>query len=414
MIPKFKKVKIASGNLILVKNKSINTFLRSFADKLNRDKSLILAANRIDLAKMDQADPKYDRLKLDAARIKAIAADVWKVAKLPSPLHLELEKHTLPNGLKLRKISVPLGVVGVIYESRPNVTVDVFALCFKSGNAVILKGGKEAENTNRALVKIIQKNLREHGLPSELITLLPSDREAVYELLNARGWVDVIIPRGGQGLINFVRENSKVPVIETGAGIVHSFFDESGKIEFGRDILFNAKTRRPSVCNSLDTLVMHQKRLHDLAKIVAPLAAKQVEIFADTQAFRALAKHYPEQLLHRATPESFGQEYLSLKMSIKTVKNLDEALEHIRTYSSKHSEAIISEKRSNIERFLNEVDAACVYANTSTAFSDGAQFGLGAEIGISTQKLHARGPMGLRELTSYKWIVEGKGQIRTN
>lgn len=437
---KLLKVQKASRKLAYLSDLKINQILKDLSKELKLQTKNILAANQKDLknlikqSEQGSQDPKYDRLKLTAERINAIAADLLNVSKLPSPLHKILEKKTLKNGLQLSKISVPLGVVGVIYEARPNVTIDVFSLCLKSGNACILKGGSDAQNSNIVLAKIIQKVLVKRQVDQNIIYLLGGDgqlthqdqREALSIILQATSYIDVIIPRGGQSLIKFVRENSKVPVIETGAGIVHTFFDESGKLEYGRNIILNAKTRRPSVCNSLDTLIIHEKRLKDVPKLVEPLLKYNVEIFADKKAHTVLAakkssnrgpsvRHsaYNHTLLHFATPEDFGREFLSLKMSIKTVRNLDEALEHIQTYSSKHSEAIISENSKNIERFLNEVDAACVYANAPTSFSDGGQFGMGAEIGISTQKLHARGPMALPELTSYKWLVKGKGQIRT-
>jgi glutamate-5-semialdehyde dehydrogenase len=305
-----------------------------------------------------------------------------------------------------------MGVIGVIYEARPNVSFDVFSLCFKTGNACILKGGSDASYSNEAIISVIHKVLKKHGVDTGVAALLPPDRAATEALLNAVGYVDVIIPRGSQGLIDFVRKNAKVPVIETGAGIVHTYFDESGDLGKGKAIVNNSKTRRVSVCNSLDCLIIHESRLNDLPAITELLIKSDVEIFADAQAYEALKQTYPQDLLQQASEEHFGTEFLAYKMSVKTVKSLDEALDHISNFSSKHSEAIISEDADSIEKFLNAVDAAAVYANASTAFTDGAQFGLGAEIGISTQKLHARGPMGLEELTSYKWLVQGDGQIR--
>jgi glutamate-5-semialdehyde dehydrogenase len=373
----------------------------------------LLQENKKDLDRMDPADPKYDRLTLTAERIKAIAADIENVAGLNSPLGSVLSDKTLPNGLHISKVRVPLGIVGVIYEARPNVTFDVFALCFKTGNISILKGGSDADNSNRAIIKIIHEVLSAHNIDVNVATLLPVEREATEALLNAVGYVDVLIPRGSQGLINYVRSNSKVPVIETGAGIVHTYFDETGDLDKATAIVDNAKTRRVSVCNALDCLIINSKRLGDLVHIVEPLGQKQVTLYADKTAYNILDGIYPTELLHEAQPEHFGTEFLSMKMAIKTVDSLDEALNHIAINSSKHSEAIISEDENHIEAFLNQVDAAAVYVNASTAFTDGAQFGLGAEIGISTQKLHARGPMGLEELTSYKWIVKGNGQIRT-
>ncbi|MDN3547908.1 glutamate-5-semialdehyde dehydrogenase [Mucilaginibacter aquaedulcis] len=373
----------------------------------------LLTENQKDLDRMDPADPKYDRLKLTPTRIESIAADMVNVAGLDSPLGKQLSETNMPNGLSITKISVPLGVVGVIYEARPNVTFDVFALCFKTGNISILKGGSDADFSNQAIISVIHKVLLKHNLDTRIVTLLPAEREATSALLNAVGYVDVLIPRGSQSLINFVRENSKVPVIETGAGIVHTYFDESGDLEKGAQIIENAKTRRVSVCNALDCLIIHSARINDLPQLTHILKEKQVELFADETSYAALKSTYPNQLLHKAEPQHFGTEFLSMKMAIKTVDNFKQALEHIAINSSKHSEAIISENADHIATFLNDVDAAAVYANVSTAFTDGAQFGLGAEIGISTQKLHARGPMGLNELTSYKWIVKGNGQTRT-
>jgi glutamate-5-semialdehyde dehydrogenase len=321
-----------------------------------------------------------------------------------------MENKTLENGLQLRKVTVPLGVIGIIYEARPNVTFDVFTLALKSGNGLVLKGGSDADFSNRAIMSLIHQVLEKHGLPVAAVQLLPPDRAATKALLEAVGFVDVIIPRGSQGLINFVRENAKVPVIETGAGIVHTYLDESANLAQAQDIIHNSKTRRPSVCNSLDCLIIHEHQLEKLESLIQPLLKSGVQIFADDRAFAQLQGH---ELIQKANESHFGTEFLSLRMSIKTVKNLDEALDHIATYSSKHSEAILSENQENINRFLMEVDAAAVYANASTAFTDGNQFGLGAEIGISTQKLHARGPMALKELTSYKWIINGNGQIRS-
>jgi glutamate-5-semialdehyde dehydrogenase len=390
----------------------INKVLLDVAKAAIEQTDYLLQENKKDLERMDSADPKYDRLTLTADRLEDIAKDIENVAGLDSPLGTVLSDKTLPNGLHIKKVRVPLGVVGVIYEARPNVTFDVFALCFKTGNISILKGGSDADNSNRAIIKIIHQVLSAHQIDVNTATLLPVEREATEALLNAVGYVDVLIPRGSQNLINYVRSNSKVPVIETGAGIVHTYFDETGEIEKAVAIIDNAKTRRVSVCNALDCLIINSKRLGDLVHITEPLAQKEVQIYADKKAYEVLDGLYPANLLEEAKPEHFGTEFLSMKMSIKTVDNLQQALEHIAINSSKHSEAIISEDELNIETFLNRVDAAAVYVNTSTAFTDGAQFGLGAEIGISTQKLHARGPMGLEELTSYKWIVKGNGQIR--
>jgi len=390
----------------------INTILEDVAAEAIAQTAFLLQENQKDLDRMDSADSKYDRLKLTAERIKAIADDMVAVAKLESPLGQVISEDTRPNGLHISKVRVPLGVVGVIYEARPNVTFDVFALCFKTGNICILKGGSDADFSNRAIISVIHSILIKHNIDINAATLLPVEREATEVLLNAVGYVDVLIPRGSQSLINYVRNSSKVPVIETGAGIVHTYFDETGDLDKGAEIIFNAKTRRVSVCNSLDCLIINSGRLNDLPAIAAKLAEKEVELFADERAYGILKGNYAIQLLNRAEPEHFGTEFLSLKLAIKTVDSISEALDHIAQYSSKHSEAIISESDENIKTFLNLVDAAAVYANVSTAFTDGAQFGLGAEIGISTQKLHARGPMGLQELTSYKWIVKGNGQVR--
>jgi len=405
----FRSVKHASRKLGLLsedlRKKTLESLMETTMDQI----PAILEANKLDLQKMDRDDPKYDRLLLTAERIKGIIEEVRQVSALPSPLHRILEKRILENGLELEKITVPLGVIGIIYEARPNVTFDVFCLALKSGNGLVLKGGTDADASNRAIMNVIHQALDQNGIPKEAFQLLPADRSATQALLEAVAFVDIIIPRGGQGLIDFVRKNSKVPVIETGAGIVHTFFDESADLEKGKGIILNAKTRRPSVCNSLDCLIIHQSRLGDLSELVSPLLEKEVIIFADKQAFAHLPSHH---LIQPAEEDHFGTEFLSLKMAIKTVGSLEAALDHIEKYSSKHSEAIISGDEENINLFLDSVDAAAVYANASTAFTDGNQFGLGAEIGISTQKLHARGPMALQELTSYKWIVRGNGQTR--
>jgi glutamate-5-semialdehyde dehydrogenase len=334
------------------------------------------------------------------------------VSKLPSPLGRVLDKRQHQNGLELTKVSVPLGVIGIIYESRPNVTFDVFSLCIKSGNACILKGGSDAEFSNIAIVEIIKQVIMKYELDENILALLPADRSATTELLNAVDYVDIIIPRGSQNLINYVRDNSRVPTIETGAGIVHTYVDKSADLQKSIDIVKNAKTRRVSVCNALDCLIIHEDRLTDLVEILQPLEQSKVHIYADARALNAIKGVYPSKLLQPAEAEHFGTEFLDYKMSIKTVSDLAEALDHINEYSSKHSEAIVAEDEDAIERFLKSVDASSVYANTSTAFTDGAQFGLGAEIGISTQKLHARGPMALEEMTSYKWVIRGEGQVR--
>jgi len=402
----------ASRSLNLVIDDTINQVLLSLANEAVVQTDVILAANAKDLTSMDKSNPMYDRLLLTRERIEGIACDIRDVAALPSPLGKILMETVRPNGMDIKKISVPFGVVGIIYEARPNVSFDVFSLCLKSGNACVLKGGTDAYHSNAAIVKIIQSVLVKSGLDKNIVTLLPAGREATAEIMNAVGFVDVIIPRGGKGLIDFVRNNSKVPVIETGAGICHSYFDEFGDLEKGKEIIFNAKTRRVSVCNALDCLLIHEKRLPHLYSLCKKLTEKQVIIYADIKAFTFLNGKYPKSLLQKATDESYGTEFLDFKMSIKTVESLEKAIDHITKFSSKHSECIVSEKEENILLFEKTVDAACIYANVSTAFTDGAQFGLGAEIGISTQKLHARGPMGLSELCTYKWIIKGDGQTR--
>lgn len=408
----FRSVQAASRKLSLMPQEKINETLLMLADAAVADIPSILEANRKDLDLMPESDPRFDRLRLTEQRIRDIAADIRNVAALPSPLGLTLEHRTVQSGLDLQKVAVPLGVIGVIYEARPNVTFDVFSLCLKSGNACILKGGSDAENSNRYIQTLIKRVLASAGLDEDIVALLPTDRQATTELLQAVGYVDILIPRGSQNLINFVRDNAKVPVIETGAGIVHTYFDKSGDVKKGADIIFNSKTRRVSVCNALDCLIIHASRLQDLPKLVAGLAEKNVILYADERSLERLRPEYPANLLHLAEPQHYGTEFLDYKMSIRTVDSFAEALEHIHTYSSKHSEAIVAEDEKTVDDFLLTVDAAAVYANASTAFTDGAQFGLGAEIGISTQKLHARGPMALRELTSYKWLVRGNGTVR--
>jgi len=412
-IPLFRKAAEAGRKLTVTGGSKINDVLLKLADAVERNIPFILAENEKDLSKMDHNDPKFDRLLLTEERIKGIASDIRNVASLPSPVGRILDQRVRPNGLKISKVSVPFGVVAVIYEARPNVTLDVFSLCFKSGNACILKGGSDAIHSNMALVNVITQILEEEGIDRNVVTLLPAGRSETMQLLKARDFIDLIIPRGGKSLIDFVRENALVPVIETGAGICHTYFDEYGDREKGKIIINNAKTRRVSVCNALDCLVIHEKRLDDLPYLVSLCAGKNVIIYADRKALSALRSKYPDHLLQPATKESWGTEFLSYKMAVKTVASLDEAIKHISRYSSKHSEAIISEDPGRIKMFFDLVDAAAVYSNTSTAFTDGAQFGLGAEIGISTQKLHARGPMALEELTTYKWIIEGNGQIRS-
>ncbi len=408
----FQNAQKAARELNFLDEVAVNKILLDVAAATEKNSDFLLAENQKDLARMESSNPKYDRLQLTRQRIKDIADGIRKVAELPSPLNRELMSDVRPNGLTLRKISVPFGVVGIIYEARPNVGLDVFSLCLKSGNVCLLKGGSDAAFSNAAIVALIRSVLRERAVNEHFVTLLPNDREATTALLNAVGKVDLIIPRGSSNLINFVRENAKVPVIETGAGICHTYFDEFGDKQKAADIVFNAKTRRVSVCNALDCLIVHEKRLADLAFVCTRLATKNVVIYADTKSYSFLLGNYPTHLLQKATDESFGTEFLDYKMAIKTVASIDDAIEHIARYSSKHSEAIVSENVDNQQLFVRAVDAACVYMNASTAFTDGGQFGLGAEIGISTQKLHARGPMALQELTSYKWIVEGNGQVR--
>ncbi len=388
------------------------SFLLALADALEANAQTIVTANAVDLAKIDPSDYRYDRLKLDAKRIAGIAADTRNVASLPAPCGEVIDEVVRPNGLRISRVRVPMGVIGVIYEARPNVTIDVVSIGIRSGNAVVLKGGSDAHESNVALVKVVHEVLRSQGLDPDIVQLLPDGHDSANELMNAVGYVDLLIPRGSKRLIDSVRRNARIPVIETGASVVHTYFDRAADLEKGRAVICNAKTRRISVCNALDCVLIHQDRLADLPSLCLPLAEKNVEIHADDQSFNALKDSYPENLLVHITPDDYGREYLALKLAVVTVPSIDAALQHIYDYSLKHSEAIITEDPAAAERFLNEVDAACVYVNASTAFTDGAQFGLGAEIGISTQKMHARGPMGLRELTSYKWLVRGNGQTR--
>ncbi len=410
--PIFEKVVRAGRKLNFVDADTINNVLLVLADSAVENAEYIINENKKDLASVNESDPIYDRLLLTLARIDSIASDIRNVAGLPSPVDRVIMKNVRPNGLTISKISVPFGVIGIIYEARPNVTFDVFSLCLKSGNACILKGGSDAINSNKAIMEIIGSVLEKCGIDRDIAALLPAGRDETSQLLNARGYVDLIIPRGSRSLIDYVRENASIPLIETGAGICHTYFDESGDKEKGRLIINNAKTRRVSVCNALDCLIIHESRLEDLDYIVGLCSEFKVLIYADEKAYKALKGKYPSDLLLEATSESFGTEFLSYKMSVKTVKSIEEALSHIAEYSSKHSEAIISENIISINLFNKLVDASSVYSNASTAFTDGAQFGLGAEIGISTQKMHARGPMALEALTTYKWIIEGDGQIR--
>lgn len=412
LIETFKAVKNASRSLAMIGEATINKVLKAVADAACASADAILEANGKDLDLMDKANPKYDRLKLTPGRISDIANDIRNIASLPSPLGVEIEKRTLPNGLRLRKVSVPFGVIGVIYEARPNVSFDVFSLCIKSGSACILKGGSDAYNSNSAIVGLIHSVLDKFGIDRNVVRLLPPDRNAATELLHANDYVDVLIPRGSSNLINYVRTEATVPVIETGAGICHTYFDLYGDLQKGAAIVNNAKTRRVSVCNALDCLIVHKGRLNDLPQLCQKLADSNVIIYADDDAYNSLVGHYPSGLLAHATEESFGTEFLDYKMSIKTVPSLQEAVDHIFKFSSKHSECIVTQDEKTASYFQKAVDAACVYVNAPTSFTDGAQFGLGAEIGISTQKLHARGPMALREITTYKWLIEGEGQTR--
>ena len=388
----FENTKAASRTLAAISDDRRNEILLAVAAAIISQKERILSANSRDLARMEPSNPLYDRLQLTSSRLDGIASDMRNVASLPSPLGRVLRETVLPNGLRLKRVSVPFGVIGMIYEARPNVTFDVFSLCFKSGNACVLKGGKDADESNREEVALIHEILQQYGVSPDVVTLLPATHDATAAMLNAVGYVDVCIPRGGRKLIDFVRDNAKVPVIETGAGVVHAYFDEYGDVEMGARIIDNSKTRRVSVCNALDCLIIHRSRLSDLPRLLEPVKAKGVEIYEEESAW--------------------GTEFMDYKMSVKVVDSLDEAIAHITRYGSGHSECIITQDESNARRFQQLVDAACVYWNVPTSFTDGAQFGLGAEIGISTQKLGPRGPMGLEEITTYKWLIEGEGQVR--
>ena len=408
----FKRVREAGRSLALMSDEARNRILHAVADAIEENQLELLVANVCDLANMDKDNPLYDRLQLTPERIQTIANDMRNVASLPSPLGRETQQRTLPNGLRLRRVSVPFGVVGVVYEARPNVTFDVFSLCLKSGNACILKGGRDAEVSNRQAVTIIHDTLRRLGVCEDIVALLPSTHEATAEMLGAVGYIDVCIPRGGRRLIDFVRDTARIPVIETGAGVVNTFFDEMGDFCIGQRIIENAKTRRVSVCNALDCLLVHRARLGELAELLAPLADHAVTLYADEAAYQALEGRYPR--LEHATPEHFGTEFMDYKMAVRTVDSMEEAIAHIARYGSGHSECIITDNKERAREFQARVDAACVYWNAPTSFTDGAQFGLGAEIGISTQKLGPRGPMGLEELCTYKWLIDGEGQVRGN
>ena len=409
----FKRVKAASKSLVFLTDDRRNEVLQALADAIESHIDCLLAANTIDLSCMDKANPMYDRLQLTPQRLHDIANDMRHVSQLPSPLGRTLKEKTLDNGLHLRRVSTPFGVIGMIYEARPNVTFDVFSLCFKSGNACILKGGKDADESNRAGVALIHDVLKAHNINPSVVELLPASHEATKELLTAVGFVDLCIPRGSKRLIDFVRNTAKVPVIETGAGVVHCYFDEAGDLTMGRNIITNAKCRRCSVCNALDTLLVHRNRLQDLPQLCSQLAEIGVKLHADSEAYHVLEGHYPSQLLALVTADIWHTEWLSMQMGIKTVGSIEEALDHISTYGSGHSESIVTEDIEKQHQFQTMVDAACVYVNAPTSFTDGGQFGLGAEIGISTQKLGARGPMALEEITTYKWLIEGRGQVRS-
>lgn len=405
-----KKTHKASVQLRSMDDQQIQKMLLLLADALEENRERILEANKIDLARQDPGNPRNDRLMLNEQRVVNIANAIRNVSKLPDPCGKVLEKRTLHNGLQLEKISVPLGVVGAIYESRPNVTFDIAALCLRSHNACVLKGSIDAHETNKVAVDIIKNVLKKNNINEDCVALLPPERETVQDLFTATKYVDVLIPRGSDNLIQFVRKNSLVPVIETGAGVCHVYVEKDADLKMAVDIVVNAKVSRPSVCNAADAILVDKPIAKDFLNQLQPEFNKyNVEIFADATAYDLL-KGYPH--LQKATPEDFGREFLSLKCAVKIVDNIDDALEHIAEYSTKHSEAIVSENASQCERFLQEVDAAAVYSNASTRFTDGEEFGLGAEIGISTQKLHARGPFALEKLVTEKWVVRGQGQVR--
>lgn len=408
----YEGARAAGRDLLQWPAERVDEILLAVADEAVAQTEYILADNARDLERMSPDNPLYDRLKLTADRIRGIADDTRHVAGLPSPLGRVLKHTVLPNGLDLKRVSVPFGVIGVIYEARPNVTFDVFSLCLKAGSACVLKGGRDADCSNRAIVEVIHGVLERFGMNPDTLTLLPADREATASLLQARGHVDLLIPRGGRSLIDYVRDNSRIPVIETGAGVCHTYFDSSGDLRKGTAIVNNAKTRRVSVCNALDSLLVHESRLADLPALCAPLADSHVRLYADAPALAALEGHYPADLLEVATEEHYGTEFMDYKMAVRTVESVDEALAHIARHGSGHSECIVTEDAAVATLFQQMVDAACVYVNAPTSFTDGAQFGLGAEIGISTQKLHARGPMALEEITTYKWLIQGDGQVR--
>ena len=406
-------LKNASYSLPMLEENQINDVLLTLASAIEAESAGLLEANAKDLARMDRSNPVYDRLLLTEDRLKGIASDMRHVAELESPVGKVIDERVRPNGMRLTRVRVPFGVIGVIYEARPNVSFDVFSLCFKSRNACALKGGSDAYDSNCAIVELIHRVLEQKGIDPHVVELLPAGHEAAAELMKAVGMVDLLIPRGSARLIQSVREQAQIPCIETGAGVCHTYFDKEGDIKKGADIIFNSKTRRPSVCNTLDSLVIHADRLSDLPELCIRMATKNVVIEADEQAYAALDGKYPADLLVHATDDSFGKEFLDYRMSVKTVPSFEEALMHIRHFTSHHSECIVTENADHARLFQQYTDAACVYVNVSTAFTDGAQFGLGAEIGISTQKMHARGPMGLEEITTYKWLINGDGQTRS-
>lgn len=412
MLELFKSVREASRTIANIPDSKRNAVLLTLADLIISETPALLESNAADLALMSQDSPLYDRLQLTAQRLEAIAADMRNVASLPSPVGEEIERRTLPNGLLIRRVRVPFGVIGVIYEARPNVTFDVFSLCFKSGNACILKGGHDAQHSNSAAIGLIHQALAIHGIDRNVAVLLPATREATAEMLNAVGYIDVCIPRGGRSLIDFVRDNARIPVIETGAGVVHTYVDADADIDMATAIVNNAKTRRVSVCNALDTLLIHRSRLGDLVTLCAPLAEKGVELHADREAVTALSGFYPASLLIPAVDTDWDREWMDYKMGVRTVGSLDEAISHIDSHGSGHSECIVTDSVEAAHEFQSRVDASCVYVNAPTSFTDGAQFGLGAEIGISTQKLGPRGPMGLREITTTRYLITGHGQTR--
>lgn len=400
----------AAAALRKADDKQIIKVLEMLADAVEANSEDILKANSLDVAKQDANDSRTDRLRLNEQRIKSIANSIRQVSKLPNPSEKMAEERTLYNGLLLKKVAVPLGVVGAIFESRPNVTFDIAALCLRSMNGCLLKGSSEAENSNRIAVEIIKDVLKKNDIDEDCVTLLPSSRETVQQLYTATKYVDVLIPRGSESLIQSVRKNSLVPVIETGAGVCHIYVEKEADIDKAVSIVVNAKVSRPSVCNAVDSVLVDSAAAPEFLEKLQPLFEKNgVEIFADEKAYELLKK-YP--YLHKATPEDYGREFISLKCAVKVVKDIDEALAHIDWYSTKHSEAIISKNDKKCERFLQEVDSAVVYMNASTRFTDGEEFGLGAEIGISTQKLHARGPFALEKLVTEKWIIRGDGQVR--